>query len=218
MKNISFAAALLVGTLQCASPSQAAIVVTQNTNIAGAIAGFGPSVAALDWSNANGAPGTTTGNVNIRNWIDGPGFDNGVNPAVDLAINGVENVTWNFATPVSRIGFALATGLGLFPTEFDHLGATFNLLTNNGDAGVITLADTGNGYAAWIEISSTAAFSSLTFTEVGSNNKDQYWGNVVSSAVPEPSSWAMMISGFGLIGGALRSVRARPSLPKHAMA
>jgi Bacterial pre-peptidase C-terminal domain/PEP-CTERM motif len=32
----------------------------------------------------------------------------------------------------------------------------------------------------------------------------------LTAAVPEPASWAMMIAGFGLVGGALRSGRARP--------
>jgi hypothetical protein len=190
-----------------ATSAQAAITVTQSTDIVGGTSAFGPSVTVFDWNNGTGAPGSATGGVNIANWIDGPGFDSGITPALDLAINGVENVTWNFAAPVSRIGFAMATGLGRFPTEFDNLGATFNLLTSNGDAGVITLADLGSGYAAWIEISSTTAFSSLSFTEVGTNVQDQYWGNVVSAAVPEPASWALMIAGFGLVGGVMRRRR-----------
>jgi hypothetical protein len=35
------------------------------------------------------------------------------------------------------------------------------------------------------------------------------FGFVAASAVPEPSSWAMMIGGFGLLGGAMRSTRRR---------
>lgn len=31
----------------------------------------------------------------------------------------------------------------------------------------------------------------------------------LSSAVPEPATWAMMIAGFGLAGAALRSARRR---------
>lgn len=34
----------------------------------------------------------------------------------------------------------------------------------------------------------------------------------VSDAVPEPATWAMMLLGFGLIGGAMRSARRRPAL------
>jgi hypothetical protein len=29
-----------------------------------------------------------------------------------------------------------------------------------------------------------------------------------AAAVPEPASWALMISGFGLVGGAMRRTRA----------
>lgn len=32
-------------------------------------------------------------------------------------------------------------------------------------------------------------------------------GSVTSGAVPEPASWAMMLGGFGLVGGAMRSRR-----------
>ncbi|MBT9473847.1 MAG: PEPxxWA-CTERM sorting domain-containing protein [Phenylobacterium sp.] len=35
----------------------------------------------------------------------------------------------------------------------------------------------------------------------------------LSSAVPEPATWAMMIAGFGLAGSALRSRRALIALP-----
>jgi hypothetical protein len=34
---------------------------------------------------------------------------------------------------------------------------------------------------------------------------------VVASAVPEPTTWAMMLAGFGMVGGALRSRRTRVS-------
>ncbi|MBO9711552.1 MAG: PEP-CTERM sorting domain-containing protein [Sphingomonas sp.] len=34
----------------------------------------------------------------------------------------------------------------------------------------------------------------------------------LSAAVPEPATWAMMILGFGMVGGALRSTRRRPAL------
>jgi hypothetical protein len=185
-------------------PAHAATTVTQNSNIAAGIAAFGPSATVLDW-NAGGAPGSAVGNINITNWIDGVGFDNGANPANDLAINGFENVTWNFAAPVTKIGFAMSTGLGILPTEINNLGASFNLLLSNGDTATLTLIDPGNGYAAWIEITSTSAFNSLQFSEVGGDIYDQYWGNVLStSAVPELGTWALMLAGFGIVGGAMR--------------
>jgi hypothetical protein len=35
-----------------------------------------------------------------------------------------------------------------------------------------------------------------------------HWDNLTSGAVPEPATWALMISGFGLAGGMLRRKRA----------
>jgi hypothetical protein len=37
---------------------------------------------------------------------------------------------------------------------------------------------------------------------------DAHWDNLTSGAVPEPATWAMMITGFGLAGAALRRRRA----------
>jgi len=38
-----------------------------------------------------------------------------------------------------------------------------------------------------------------------SYGRSQYGGNTTTTLVPEPASWSMMVAGFGLIGGALRS-------------
>ena len=184
--------------------SAAALGITQNANIAGGMAGFGPSSVAMDWD-VNGAPGSASGNIAIMNWINGTGF-----AGSDLAVNGAENVTLNFAIPVSKIGFAISTGLGILISEINHNGAVFNLTTNTGDTGTLTLVDSGNGYAAWVEISSATPFTLLTFFEPSDDIYDQYWGDVVSSvggAVPEPATWALMITGFGLTGSMLRRRR-----------
>ncbi len=33
--------------------------------------------------------------------------------------------------------------------------------------------------------------------------------NPVTGAVPEPATWAMMIGGFGMVGGAMRRTRRK---------
>ena len=196
--------ALALGALTT-SASAAALAVTQNANIAGGIAGFGPSSTVLDWD-LGGAPGSAAGSTNIQNWLNGVGF-----AGFDLAINGVENVTWTFGGPVRKVGFAISTGLeSVYTNQINHAGAVFQLSTSSGDTGSLTLTDSGNGYAAWVEVSSATPFTSLTFFEPSSDIYDQYWGDVVAATrggVPEPATWALMITGFGLAGASLRRRR-----------
>ena len=52
-------------------------------------------------------------------------------------------------------------------------------------------------------------FSMLTAT-TGTKNQRQIFFN--QSAVPEPASWALMILGFGLVGGVLRKQRKSTQL------
>jgi hypothetical protein len=231
-QGLLLAGVVLALTLGAGAASAAALSVGQDPSIAAGMAAFGPSTAEITWNHMF-APGTVwpsgalgpvaggavqtdpatgssvTGNLATANWIEGVGFNDGpggVGP--ELAINGAENFTLNFAAPVTRIGLAIATGLGNLPSEFDHLGAVFNLTASNGDLGVLTLVDTGSGYQAWVTISSATPFSSLTFFEPSGNIEDQYFGDVVSGAgVPEPAAWALMIVGFGLAGVALRRRR-----------
>lgn len=40
--------------------------------------------------------------------------------------------------------------------------------------------------------------------------------SAISGAVPEPSTWAMMLVGFGLVGGAMRSAKRRRRLAAYA--
>ena len=195
-----FKTSLIVATLAFAFPANAALTITANPGIAAARTAFG-GTRVLDWD-VNGAPGSVTASagssVAIANWIDGTGFE-----GLDLALSGNESFTWSFAAPVSRIGFAISTGTGLFPSEVRPTGAVFNIVTGGGDAGVLTLA-AGPGFTTWIEISSASAFSSIRFTDT-TDIWDQYFGDVYAvSAVPEAATWTMMLTGFGIVGGAMR--------------
>ena len=189
-----------------ASASASGLAVTQTSDIVGGMASFGTLSRVLDWD-LGGAPGSASGLLNLQNWLDGAGFE-----GFDLALNGAENVTWTFAGPVSRIGFAISTGLeSVYTNEVNHLGAVFQLSTNTGGLGALTLIDSGSGYAAWVEVSSATPFTSLTFFEPSGDIYDQYWGDVFSApggAVPEPATWALMIIGFGAAGSTIRRRKA----------
>jgi hypothetical protein len=55
------------------------------------------------------------------------------------------------------------------------------------------------------------ALKSFSFTPVGAVQFDNIVVNA-AAAVPEPATWAMMIAGFGLVGGAMRrSSKSRPA-------
>ena len=114
--------------------------------------------------------------------------------------NDVFNFTSYFGTPTDITGFMCTTG-------FDPLqcgtGSFFGL------SSLGFYAETINGATAFKTYS-------LMFTPVNAGSMNLYFGttsadnvgpildNVLVSQVPEPASWAMLITGFGMIGFASR--------------
>lgn len=211
----ALAAAVSMGSAQ-------ALTITQSTT-------FGSGTPLLTWSTFAPGPYTAgtappfvgggffssggnsvTGNIAFGNWIDGPGFDHGMTAVADLALNDKEDFILNFAAPVRRVAFAISTGTGNLMSEVRGNGAIFNI-TAGSDSGTLALGP--GGYTRWITITSATPFSTISFAEqpvpgfAGDLIYDQYFGDVVSAAVPEPAQWALMIAGFGLAGATLRRRR-----------
>jgi len=76
----------------------------------------------------------------------------------------------------------------------------------------ITILTTSGQAARWQSMSTPDFITGSGFLDRGSD--DGYWGPNVFfgdsggfTGVPEPASWAMMIGGLGMIGGAMRSRR-----------
>lgn len=59
---------------------------------------------------------------------------------------------------------------------------------------------------------SNSNFYKISITAQGASAQSSYSGTLSSTAVPEPTTWAMMLVGFGAIGFAMR--RGRQSHPK----
>jgi len=68
----------------------------------------------------------------------------------------------------------------------------------------------------WINVPLGYSNGNTNYASTGVNNAFSIWNNngangvtftALNAAVPEPSTWAMLILGFGMVGGALRSAR-----------
>lgn len=125
--------------------------------------------------------------------------------------NGYINVAGGFGTAVSFYYSALGAG-GYSADVFDDLNGTGNLL------GTASLALTQGSCAAYNASFCPFQLAAVTFAGTAKSVRfnspkfvivldDVSFGNVPVNAVPEPSTWAMLIAGFGLIGRAMRDRR-----------
>ena len=162
-------------------------------------------------------PGTSYGNngngsvtYNGVNFSQNPTISNGnffnVGPEFSLASSAVLS-SQEQTVGIPNILVSLSgsyTGFSLNYGTFNVGNVTF--LLSNGDS--VTLGSVGNGYetsGGFFGVTDTTAFSSVLVTSAVSNPDDQ---NILSlnnvtfgiSAVPEPSTWAMMIIGFAGVG------------------
>lgn len=131
-----------------------------------------------------------------------------------VALNTAGTKTITFSTAVDEAYLAIMSWNGQSTVSFDRTftqqgwvrGCGYwgcGLLTN-----VTPVSFTSTGESHGI-LKFAGPITSLTFTE--SNNENWHGIQVGINAVPEPSTWAMLILGFGAVGGALRE-RRRASL------
>lgn len=111
---------------------------------------------------------------------------------------------------------------------FDQFGLFFNYAPGIGDDATISSLDAaGNVIDSFnlellAPISTPGGFNAFAFRGFGYTDGTQVYGirfggafmlatgtaNGVPGVIPEPATWAMLIGGFGLVGGALRRRRA----------
>lgn len=107
-------------------------------------------------------------------------------------------LTFNFDNPVNAFG-AYFGGLqtGSNSLDFGGNSAAINT-TQNGGFAFVGFYDPNNTYSS---VTVNIPFDLISVDDV------RY--GFVQSAIPEPGTWAMMILGFGLIGGAMRTRRRK---------
>ena len=123
---------------------------------------------------------------------------------------------WNYNFGVEEFATTLDRAAKAFTVSLSTDGVNFTQVLTGQFArgsGQLLAAETFNfaGQARYVQLN------------LNGNHQQypQYWGyapvglsevRFEGSAVPEPATWAMMIAGFGLVGGAFRARRLRPAM------
>jgi hypothetical protein len=138
--------------------------------------------------------GTTYAGFDFVNWQTTTGFGEPSEPNFAFNTDGASSVdvTAGFTSLSFTFGEFNPATIGVF----SGLGGTGILLGSavfdSGDPGIVTPG--------------TVAFSGIAHSIVVLDEAGSFgWDDVTfGSAVPEPAGWALMLAGFGMIGGAMR--------------
>lgn len=181
--------------------------------------------------------GTTAvpANNDFQSTLSGLGFDFYSSLGASLIANGPVSLTFEFLGSESGYSDTFSTASGLTYTETSSIenhfaapiliGSTYfaggdlkNFLnfTTTGIGGAnATVGD--DGFGIFLSNGATSGFSTNVFylgyddqiTRRDDNHDDFIVKVTVNSPVPEPSTWAMLLFGFGVVGFALRRRIAR---------
>lgn len=182
-----------------------AVVVPDGT--VSSVALFNPTI------NVTADPGTYTASNGNTFEISGTGGFSGIASTL-----GRLNGTLQFS---NTVGGSLAQALADFFVFSDARGGTYNFsLASVDTVSLNRQADTLTSGTLYLlgtivdaNLNYTTPTSSSITLQFNSNGPSAYSSALTLSvpattaAVPEPASWAMMLGGFGLVGGALRSSR-----------
>lgn len=116
---------------------------------------------------------------------------------------------------------AIFAGVNLGAVSFFH---NSNYANPTLDSGATLLATDGNGVAMIAVNSARNVYGFNIFPASGYGTSQETYklfanaltGGELQSAVPEPSTWAMMLIGFGFVGGAMRSRRRQKLTVSYA--
>jgi choice-of-anchor C domain-containing protein len=181
----------------------------------------GPFInGSFENSSTNPGAGFATlagGSTAINGWVVGGdsidyigGYWNAQNGSrsIDLSGNAPGSIAQTFDTVIGQVYsvsfFLGANGDGSPPTK------TVSVIATGNAAGNYSVGSTPfpPNVTAWTQFgyafTATGTSTTLTFTSTGQTAFGAALDNVNVTAVPEPATWALMILGFGAIGGVMR--------------
>lgn len=191
--------AIAADIINCASTPGVCVLTDENV-----LLGNGANQTTVTGTTQN--TGVTVVFSSLGNLLDSA---NGA-ATIRAADNVLENLTFTLlggATFTSA--FFNITPLNGQQNAFETASAIFTF----SDGSTSTQALAGNGNNQFGVTDGSPGISSVTFVSQGAGlGVDSFrqlrLGGVVS-AVPEPATWAMMLLGFGLVGGAVRRTRRK---------
>lgn len=181
---------------------------------AAAIAVAAPaSAATVQCLNPNNGNPTPACNINLT-----PAGANAVAGNLGFDVTGTAgafSVTYNFNNPFNPAG---AAGSAVFNFDGDSITFTGGSISGGG---TFTVTNTANGSSVLVNRNGLASGAQTitfngTFNPAG-NGLARVGGQLNLTAVPEPSTWAMFILGFGALGFAMRRRNAKVTSAKAAL-
>ena len=144
---------------------------------------------------------TNPNSLEIGNWVDASGFNDGLNAAADLAVASDESFDFELGKGYRSIGFGVLTGTGNVTRDVDLNGAEFSFAAFDQSGTLIgtesLILSAGQIGQAWLTFVSVTPFHRFEVREVVNGpTLDQYFSSVLlseQSAVPEPSSIVLIV-------------------------
>jgi hypothetical protein len=179
----------------------------------------------FEGSSQSTAPGSTA--VAIDGFYNG-GTDSGGSSGTNFGVS-FTNANFDSTSQFTQPGFNITSSIAYMPatpltltSQIAFTSLAFDRFFFGGD-NVVNVFSGANGTGTLLATATfgqncfpacTAARESLSFARALSvqfspNANGTGIDNVALGAVPEPATWAMMIGGFGMVGGAMRSARRK---------
>jgi hypothetical protein len=210
LKKLSLAVALSTAAL-VAVPASATIIAVDASSIQGANVLFNAGTQTGTMVTGSTQAGTL---VNFTGTTVGGGnviSANGGQARVEGSLNGATQQP-NDTLDLTSINFALASGT-FNNLEFNLTGAsgsaTFNITDNEGTVfNFVRALGNGSNFFGFVGIDgqsiANVSITGATFLDIRQVRLDE---TPRIGAVPEPSTWAMMLIGFGAVGVGMRRRR-----------
>lgn len=228
MKKALWAAVSALSLAAVATPASAATVMLKGSNSNTAITNFLTANGHTVVANSNVYTGVdavvllrTNGDAGLANFVLGggtlvtewSGADWAMANLLGGSVSGGGFVGTNTTVTFTAAGLAAGLGAGVgnsysagvaseFFRNFNSLGTGSVLATRPGNNAVIVGGAAGSGYVVANGIDWADSFG-----QTGANNGQVLLNSIGvrgMGAVPEPATWAMLILGMGVVGGAMR--------------